>query len=163
MPPKRDITFHYTPEDLAKELIKLVDIQPDDVLFEPFCGNGAFYNNFPQENKKEWCEIDKGRDIKNYEGVCDVIITNPPYKTDEGGGTFYMSWCFTKARKSCAFLLSIKAFNSLTPLRLKTWSDEGWNITKMHTVNVSKWYGRCYFVIFEKNKPSIITFDTGKY
>ena len=154
---------HYTPEELCKTLVQLVDISPDDILLEPFMGDGAFYNHFPEENIKDWCEITKGRDFLEYEGVCDIIITNPPY-ADCGLGC--MDWvfkCFECASKTVGILLSIKVFNSFTPLRLQKIQEKGWNITKIHICNVKKWYGRYYFIIFEQDKPSIITYDTKSY
>ena len=65
---------HYTPEELCKTLVQLVDISPDDILLEPFMGDGAFYNHFPEENIKDWCEITKGRDFLEYEGIRAALM-----------------------------------------------------------------------------------------
>ena len=155
--------LHYTPDELCKVLISLVKIEPDDVLLEPFMGGGAFYDHFPKENIKDWCEITKGRDFLHYDGVCDIIITNPPYIDC---GLLCLDWiykCMECASKTVAILLNMKALNSLTPLRLSKMKEKGWSITKIHICNVKKWYGRYYFVVFEQDKPSIITFDNKSY
>lgn len=160
-----DITFHYTPEELAKKLIGLVALDEGDTLLEPFKGKGAFYNNFPTGHDKQWCEIDEGRDFFTYDQQCDVIITNPPFKIEgqKQGLILCMDKCFSVAQKKVCLLYNSKCFNSMTPLRLERWSGQGWNITKIHICNVKKWFGRYYFVIFEKNKESIIGYDTENY
>jgi len=58
-------------------------------------------------------------------------------------------------------LISHKIFNALTPQRLKKYDDNGWKITKIVVVNVKKWFGRYYFIVFEKGAgKSIIEYDT---
>lgn len=162
----QDITFHYTPEALASKLVSLVEIHHSDVLLEPFKGGGSFYNQFPAENVKDWCEIDEGRDFFQYEGSCDIIITNPPFKSNEVQRNILikcMDKCFDVCRKKVCVLINSKCFNSLTPLRLHHWSQRGWVITNVHICNVSKWFGRYYFVTFEKDKQPIMTFDITNY
>jgi len=75
--------FHQTPELLAKDLIGFVPLVDDDKVLEPFKGEGAFYNNFPNNVIKEWCEIKEGRDYINYNGDIDWVITNPPFKLND--------------------------------------------------------------------------------
>ena len=41
----------YTNPELAKKLIKYVDIEPHQILLDPFKGRGAFYDNYPEKNK----------------------------------------------------------------------------------------------------------------
>jgi len=65
----------YTPEPLAKEIIKM--FSPSGVILEPCRGKGAFYRNLPDGS--DWCEIEEGRDFFNYTKKVDWIITNPPY------------------------------------------------------------------------------------
>lgn len=71
----------YTPEEIVLEIMEWLKphIKPEHVLFDPFAGGGVFYDNFPKENKKLWCEIEKGKDFKDFDGKVDWIITNPPY------------------------------------------------------------------------------------
>ena len=58
--------FHQTPKDLAKDLMPFVPINADDVLYEPFKGEGAFFDAFPTENTKLWTEIAYGKDYKDF-------------------------------------------------------------------------------------------------
>ena len=39
--------FHQTPKDLAKQLIQYIDFSDNDCVLEPFKGEGAFYDNLP--------------------------------------------------------------------------------------------------------------------
>lgn len=69
----------YTPPDLAKKLIEITDITPDLHLYDPFMGEGVFYDNYPAENTKKWAEITKGRDFFQDNEKIDFIISNPPF------------------------------------------------------------------------------------
>ena len=68
----------YTPLNIAKQIIELYDLQGKLVL-DAFKGKGAFYNQYPVNCIKDWCEIDEGRDFFEYNKRVDWIITNPPY------------------------------------------------------------------------------------
>jgi hypothetical protein len=52
--------------------------------------------------------------------------------------------------KRIGFILNNACFQSLTPKRLQTLDKLGFTITKIIVFNVQKWYGRYYFVVFEK-------------
>jgi hypothetical protein len=67
----------FTPLNIAKEIIAMFDLQ--GTVLDAFMGNGAFYNQYPNNVKKDWCEIDKGKDFFKYTEKVDWIITNPPY------------------------------------------------------------------------------------
>lgn len=73
----------YTPEPIAKLLISKVEpyIFPSETIYDPFRGGGAFYNNFPKANVKEWSEIKDGKDFFERPSYNKVgwIISNPPY------------------------------------------------------------------------------------
>lgn len=74
----------YTPSALAKDLIMFVDIEPNHKLLDPFKGKGAFYDNYPKENEKDWFEIDQNRDFFKINKKYDWMISNPPFsKTNE--------------------------------------------------------------------------------
>jgi len=64
-----------TPENIAIKIIEY--FKPSGMILEPAKGSGNFYNNF--KGKKDWCEIDEGRDFFEYNVKVDWIITNPPY------------------------------------------------------------------------------------
>lgn len=67
----------YTPLNIAKQIIDLY--QPSGIILDAFMGNGAFYNQYPDNVDKDWCEINNGRDFFDYNNKVDWIITNPPY------------------------------------------------------------------------------------
>ena len=163
----QSVQFHYTPVDLCKALIATVKIDPTDRLLEPFAGAGAFYDNFPAENAKDWCEIDRGRDFFEYNEKCDVIITNPPFFTMDGKRTPMVFKCLTKcielAEKKVCFLMSTRCLNAFTPLRLAKFAETGWGITSLVVCNVKEWFGRYYFVTFEKTDAPCLTFITKSY
>jgi len=155
----RDIyLFHQTPDELAKQLILEVDLHDDDIILEPFRGEGAFYNNLPEYVKKEWCEIEDGRDYKDHEGHIDWVISNPPFKLEHDRGRINSFWYLIdyytdRVSKGIAFLGNDNCFSSLTPLRIKKLNDKGFYINKIVVCSVKKWRGRYFFIVIDK-KPS---------
>lgn len=69
----------YTPLNVSKAIIDSLPIKENDILYDPFFGDGSFYNQFPIENKKFYSEIDLGKDFFEFETKVDWIISNPPY------------------------------------------------------------------------------------
>lgn len=67
----------YTPAETAKTIISKFSLY--GTVLDPFKGGGAFYNNYPTTVKKDWCEIDLGKDFFNYTKHVDWIVSNPPY------------------------------------------------------------------------------------
>lgn len=162
-------SLHYTPVELAKKLITRVQLEDGDTLLEPFKGNGAFYDNFPAGHNKDWYEIDDGKDFFTCADMFDVIITNPPFRieTDNGRKNAFvpcLEKAFSVSRKKVCMLFNHKCFNSMTPKRLHKWRGMGWSVTDVHICNVKKWFGRYYFVVFEKGAPNgIISYDETSY
>jgi hypothetical protein len=72
--PEKDIVM--TPESLAIDIIS--HFKPEGIILDPCRGEGAFYNNYPTD-QKEWCELSEGKDFFSYTGRADWIITNPPW------------------------------------------------------------------------------------
>lgn len=68
-----------TPVCVAKFLLKKLPIMDKDILYDPFKGEGAFYNNFADKNKKYWSEIKEGKNFFDFNKHVDWIISNPPY------------------------------------------------------------------------------------
>ena len=66
-----------TPQNISKEIIDKLDLY--GIVLEPFKGEGSFYNQFPNNVKKEWCEIKEGKDFFKYNKKVDWIVSNPPY------------------------------------------------------------------------------------
>ena len=72
--PEKDLVM--TPEYLAKEIIE--HFNPTGKILDPSRGEGAFYDNFPTDNK-DWCELGENKDFLTYSDKVDWIITNPPW------------------------------------------------------------------------------------
>jgi hypothetical protein len=160
--------FHQTPESLAKDLLQRVSIQPTDRLYEPFKGEGAFYNNFPEGNPKDWSEIVQGRDYKDYNGDYDWVITNPPFRLETGtkrvNSFWYLLDYYTqRAKKGVAFLGNDRCFCTLTPRRYAILKERGFTISNITVCNIKKWRGRYFFFVLEKNKPSQINYLATNY
>lgn len=147
--------LHQTPSQLAKDLITLVDYSPDDVLLEPFKGEGAFFDHFPEANPKLWAEIQEGRDYRDISGSYDWVITNPPFQLETGSKRtnsfwFLIDYFTQRANKGIAFLGNDRCFSTLTPRRLELLKTRGWFLHKVVVCSVKKWRGRYFFLIFKK-------------
>ena len=68
-----------TPRYIAKRIIDQLPIEWFDALLDPFKGDGAFYDQFPETMNKYWCEITEGVDFFDWEKPVEWIISNPPY------------------------------------------------------------------------------------
>jgi len=160
--------FHQTPELLCRELIKYVDLQEGDKVLEAFRGEGSFYNSFPEFVEKDWTEITEGRDYKDYTGEIDWVITNPPFRLDDGvkrENAFFkiLKHYTTKAKKGIAFLGNDSCFSTLTPKRLKELNESGWYIHNVVVCNVKKWRGRYFFMIFKKSPSAFYNHVVGNF
>ena len=60
------------------------------------------------------------------------------------------------ATKGIALLIGII---NIGPNRIKMLEDNGFGITHFHICNVKGWFGKSLFLIAQKGKPSIITYD----
>ena len=144
----KDITFHYTNEQMVKDLILLLPIKESDTVLDAGSGkNKVWFKNIPVIEKYE-CEIDDGCDFLEWDKKVDWVIGNPP---------FDIGWKFTEkaiyvAKKGIAFLGSIKFFNQFTSRRLEEMKDESFELQHIHILADKRWFGRYYFLIFEKKK-----------
>ena len=158
--------FHQTPENLAIDLINKIRtyINDDDLLFEPFKGEGSFYNNFPINNPKIYTEIEEDLDYTTINHNVDWVISNPPFKID-GKNKFYelILHFINIAQKGIIFLCNDYCVMSLTPKRIKEINNRGFFITKMIVCNVKKWRGRYYFIVFTKNNNNFISYLDNNY
>ena len=160
--------FHQTPSELAIQLLATVPLIPSDVLYEPFKGEGAFYNNFPPANVKKWTELVENKDYKDFNEEYDWVITNPPFRLQEGTQRVNAFWLlldyFTdRARKGVAFLVNDNCFSSLTPLRLAKLKEKGWYIHFIKVCAVKKWRGRYFFIVFKKEPSNFYGYISGNY
>lgn len=148
-----------TPLELCRELVKHIPhLEDNELIFEPFAGEGGFVNALPNNNMLT-TEIENGTDYRSVDldtaGV-DWVITNPPYKILDDNGkrvnAFYplLEYFCGKTNKGVAFLANDRCFSTLTTNRLKhLYEVKGVYIYKIVTCAVKKWRGRYYFVIFK--------------
>ena len=66
-----------TPVKISKKIIDMFKIE--GIILDPFKGEGSFYNQYPKNIEKDWCEIKEGKDFFKYTKKVDWIISNPPY------------------------------------------------------------------------------------
>ncbi len=142
----------YTPEKLTKEMLKFVPFKDNDFVLDPAYGKGIFYKNFPDFVRKDFCEIDFNSDFFDYYNRVDWCVTNPPYSMIEN----WLKHSCEISKKGFAYLLGQ---GSITPRRIELCNNQGFGITFMHLCKVFKWFGISAFVIFEKNKNNIFSYD----
>jgi hypothetical protein len=155
--------LHQTPSELAKQLILKLDIMPNDILYEPFKGEGSFYDNFPIGNIKHYTEIEEGLDYKNFNQNVDWIITNPPFQLDGDNGRvnafwYLLNYYLDKVNKGIAFLGNDRCLATLTPKRLQILNSKGWYLNKLIVCSVKKWRGRYFFMVFKKNNSGFLDY-----
>lgn len=151
--PNKEQNEKMTPHELAKLCINLVPFENHDVLLDCCRGEGAFFNQYPSENPKDWCEINEGKDFFDYEGTCDYIITNPSYTL--------LTKIYEKAVKIARKGICLLVGNmNLCVSRFKMLEENNFSITKLFYCKVAGWFGTSVFVIAEKNKPSIVNWNT---
>ena len=175
--PKLDYMAIQTDPSVWSEILKLNPIYPDEIFLEAFAGENSLYDQV-QTNKKQWCEITKGRDIFDYDfdnSEVTCIYTNPPFCADipdkKGNvkfrnAVFYFIELFMTRLKhlhTLGFLINAKSFCSLTPKRLYRLEQLGFYMTSITMLNCDFWYGIYTFIVFTKNptnKPVKIIKDT---
>jgi len=157
--------FHQTPELLAIKLIDEIkeELMNGDVVLEPFKGEGAFYNNLPDNIVKRYCEIEEGIDFRSYTENVDWVISNPPFRLLDGesrnNSIYKIILHFSlMVNKGMCFLINDYGLSTLTPNRLKQLNDNGLYINNIIVCNVKKWRGRYFFIIFKKEKSSFYRF-----
>jgi tRNA G10 N-methylase Trm11 len=160
--------FIQTPAEVWTEILKRCPIRKEEIFYEPFAGQKSLYNQI-ETNKKYYTEITEGLDVFDFSNNdITTIYTNPPFKvelTNKKGITkpknciyYFLEYFATHfvSLNRIGFLINTSCFQSLTPKRLEKLDELGFNIKKIIVMNIQKWYGRYYFVLFEKqptNKP----------
>tara|TARA_R110002050_G_scaffold275965_1_gene421122 strand:+ start:32 stop:592 length:561 start_codon:yes stop_codon:yes gene_type:complete len=156
---EKDNSIVMTKETMAQYLISLVEYEEGDVWLEPCRGDGAFYNNFPDDIQKDWCEINEGRDYFDYDGEVDITISNPPFVPRKLFVEF-TNKAMSSTRKNIYWLVNISCLNSLTPRRLDAWKQKNWFVERLHIVQDKRWFGRYVFIKFGRNHNNFYTWKT---
>ncbi|MDP4227189.1 MAG: hypothetical protein Q8910_12485 [Bacteroidota bacterium] len=141
-----NIELHYTNEQMVKDLISITPIC-GSVLDAGSGKNKVWFNNLSGE--KYECEIEDGVNFYDWDKKMNWVVGNPP---------FSHSWAFTEkaitiATDGIAFLVNNMGLNSqTTPRRLQIMKDAGFELQHIRVVSDKRWFGRYYFIIFEKKK-----------
>ena len=154
-------TLMFTPSDISKDIISNLDIKKTDKVLEPFKGQGSFYNQLPQ-CQKFYCEKDENIDFFNWTTPIDLIVSNPPFKIliddkPKNGLIPIIEHSITIANRF-GYLINHRIFNALTVRRLNLWQKQGYVITYIKVYEIKKWFGRYFFILFEKDKKRILNF-----
>lgn len=161
--------FHQTPAELAADLMRFIPLEASDRYYEPFAGENAFFNSFPNFALKDWSEITRGRDYKDYNKEYDWVITNPPFKIPNDKGVLknaifpLLLYFAARAKKGIAFLVSDYAFNSLTPIRIAKMEALGFYLQSLTFCAVKEWRGRYIFMVWSKTPTNFLTCLTKTY
>tara|TARA_R100000501_G_C2592958_1_gene92370 strand:- start:236 stop:856 length:621 start_codon:yes stop_codon:yes gene_type:complete len=146
-----------TPKGLALKLINMTPLKEGDFVLDGFSGKDAFYSQYPSYVKKDWCEIDRGKDFFKWNKKVDWTgPTNPPYSQIQK----VLEHSCKISNKGIAFLIGMI---NMSPKRVKMLEDNGFGITHFHICNVRGWFGKSLFFIAEKGKTNIITYDPFYY
>lgn len=140
----------YTPKPVAELMISLCDIKEGEIVLDPSKGGGVFYDNLPSNCIKKYCEIEEGIDFFNFSDKIDLIIGNPPF-------SIWDKWIQHTIKLNPKKICYIMNCFNFTHKRVNNMIENGYNISKLHIIQISWWFGRSFIVIFEKNITSIIT------
>jgi hypothetical protein len=154
-----------TPTEVWEKLLYINPIDPDEIFYEPFKGEGNLYNLVITNKNKYWTEINEGKDVFDFENKDEItcLYTNPPFKCNiknaKGdfvykNSTYYFLEYFVSYYKNLTtigFLINAKSFLSLTPCRLKKLQDKGFSVANITILNTNYWWGIYYFVLFKRN------------
>ena len=114
----------YTPEVLAKKHINMIESNSEEIWYDDSKGKGAYYNNFPTDNKK-YSEIDEGKDLFDFNEKVDIICTNPPYSLLNK----ILEKSVSLQPRVISYLIGQQ---NLTPHRLQYMKDNGYGLVKLH-------------------------------
>ena len=141
----KDITFHYTNEQMVKDLISITPIK-GSVLDAGSGKNKVWFNNLKGE--KYECELDDGNDFMDWTQKVDWVVGNPPFDKQKD----FLLKASDIANDGIAFLGNINFWNGLTPKRLEELKENGFELQHIRVVADKRWFGRYYYLIFTKKK-----------
>ena len=152
-----------TPRELAKALISKIPLQNGDVVYEPFKGQGSFYDQFPDFVHKDWSEILEGRNFIDYKKPVDWVISFPPFKMEmlKGNDSVFFRILLhfaseDRVRKGICLLASKDSYLSVTPKRMALLNTKGWYLSKQVVCNVNAHRGRMVFMMFSRKQKKIV-------
>ena len=134
----------YTPEVLAKKHIEMIVSGAGDIWYDNARGKGAYYDNFPTENKR-WSEIDEGRNLFDFNERVDIICTNPPYSLLNK----ILEKSVSLQPRVISYLIGQQ---NLTPHRLQFMKNNGYGLVKLHLCKVRGFFGYSAICVWERGK-----------
>ena len=152
----KDKTFHYTNEQMVKDLIEITPIS-GSVLDAGSGKNKVWFNNL--KGKKYECEIEDDCDFYEWNKKVDWVVGNPPFEQQKK----FLFKAIEIAQRGMAFLGNINFWNGLTPKRLERISKAGFYLRYMHIVQDKRWFGRYYYLIFTKKRNNFIGWNSKTY
>lgn len=157
----REIVF--TNPDMAIDLItNHTNILDGDVVCEPGKGDGAFYDNLPNNCEKIYCEINEGIDYLEDERKCDITCSNPPFVPRKLFWKFQQK-AMDNTRREIYWLVGLHCLNVFTPKRLEEMKQKGWFINTLHIVADKRWYGRYVWIKITKEDGGVFTWKKKSY
>lgn len=156
-------SFLYTNPLMAKWLIDThCDIKKTDLVLDACKGGGAFYDNIPSGIKKDWCEIDLGKDFIEYKNLVDVCLSSPPLVPRKLFWEF-MDKAMSITKRKIYWLMNLKSLNTFTPRRLELMENSKWYIQKLTIVIDKRWFGRYCWVEIGREDKGFVKFNTNSY
>jgi len=154
----KDPTIVMTNPDMAKYLIGLIDFKNGDIVIEPCRGDGAFYNNLPDNVVKEWCEINEGKDFLEYQGEVDICLSNPPFVPRK---LFWniMTKSMDITKREIYWLINIASLNVFTPKRLEEMKSKNWFLQSFHVVSDKRWFGRYVWLKISRTNNNVFDWN----
>lgn len=149
----------YTPKELAINCINSFDLKKNDIVLDPFFGNGIFYNNYPDYVDKVFCEIASpyNKDFFKFNEQVDYIISNPPFSKINN----VLEHTIEITKKGFGYIL---AAHNLTEKRVKFINNNNFGITGFAFYWVKEWFGfPVIFIRCEKNKNNNFLFESKNY
>jgi hypothetical protein len=151
--------FHYTNKEMVKELLSITPILYTDSILDAGSGHNKVWYNTVNVVEKYECELDDGNDFFAWNKKVDWVIGNPPFDN----GWLFLDKASTIADKGIGFLGNLSFLNSTTPRRLQILSDKGFECNKIHIVSDARWFGRYYYMIFQRGVKSILSWNSKTY
>ena len=149
----------YTPIELAKAHIATIPYIEGEVWLDPWSGAKVYYDNYPVDCLKDYCEITEGKDFLQYQGKVDVICSNPPYSQLNA----MLMKCISLSPRVISVLVG---FHHLSPRRLELMESKGYYLSNQTVVKVKQWFCWSAIATFTKTEPGVLhyittNFDTG--
>jgi hypothetical protein len=131
---------YYTPTELVKSHLRecVPYYQVGDLVYDPFYGNGAYYNLYDEffpKCRKEFTEIEMGKDFFAYVGKPDIIVSNPPFSI-----MTKVVQRLLELRPKCISLL-MGGLN-MTHARMRMMDEAGYALVSQRVESVRHWFGR---------------------